>query len=125
MTNLSPSQSSGRATRAHLAETIPAVLRLKDGGHIPGKLRVISLTSGLVCLSQPPDQGPKVKLMFLSSTGLVLGAAEMLSPISWSLQPFRFVRLFDEDQRRVKAAIESSIDESRRDHERIERSRAW
>jgi hypothetical protein len=63
--------------------------------------------------------------MFLSSTGLVLGAAEMLSPISWSLQLFRFVRLFDEDQRRVKAAIESSIDESRRDHERIERSRAW
>ncbi len=117
MTNLSPSQSSGRATRAHLAETIPAVLRLKDG--------VISLTGALLCLSQPLDQGTKVKLMFLSSTGLVLGTAEMLSPISWSLQLFRFVRLFDEDQRRVKAAIESSIDESRRDHERIERSRAW
>jgi len=54
-----------------------------------------------------------------------MGKANILSPICWSLQPFRFVRLSHEDERRLKAAMESPMDESRRDRGRIERSRGW
>jgi len=63
--------------------------------------------------------------MFLTGAGMVLGSAEMLSPLSWSLQPFRFVGLADDDQDRLKTVIQKSIDQHRTDHVQIERSRAW
>jgi hypothetical protein len=118
-------QASRRAPRTCFAETTPAVLRCQDGGSVPGKLQVISLTGGLLCLSRSMDQGSQVKLMFLTCGGSVLGAAEMLSPISWGLQPFKFVRLYDDDRRRLQAAIQSSLDQNRRDRGQMERYRAW
>jgi hypothetical protein len=63
--------------------------------------------------------------MFLTAAGMVLGSAEMLSPLSWGLQPFRFVALADEDQDRLKTIIQRSIDQHRTNHVQIERSRAW
>jgi hypothetical protein len=76
-------------------------------------------------LSVPLDQGSQVKLMFLTRKGSVLGAAEMLSPVSWRLQPFKFVRLYDDDELRLQAAIQSSLDRNHRDHGQMERYRAW
>jgi len=70
--------------------------------------------------------------MFLTHSGSVLGVAEMLRPVSWDLQPFRFVTLFDDDLDRLQAAIQSTLEQSRREHkqsrrahEQIERHRAW
>jgi len=63
--------------------------------------------------------------MFLTGAGMVLGSAEMLSPLSWSLQPFRFVALAGDDQNRLRNAIQRSIDQNRADHGQIERSRVW
>jgi hypothetical protein len=40
-----------------------------------------------------------------------MSKGNILSPICWSLQPFRFVRLSHEDQRRLKAAMESLMNE--------------
>ncbi len=116
---------SRRAPRTSFAESTPAVLRSRDGRRVPAKLQVISLSGGLLCLSKPLDQGSVVKLMFLTSSGSILGAAEMLSPISWHLQPFKFVRLYDDDQERLESAIQSSLDRNRRDRVRMERFRAW
>jgi hypothetical protein len=118
-------QASRRAPRTSFAETTPAVLRCQDGRRVPGKLQVISVTGGLLCLPDPLDQGSQVKLMFLIHGGSVLGAAEMLSPVSQKLQPFKFVRLYDDDHRRLQAAIQSSLDQNRHDHGQIERGRAW
>ncbi len=56
---------------------------------------------------------------------MVLGSAEMLSPLSWSLQPFRFVALADDDQDRLKTVIQRSVEQNRAGHGQIERSRAW
>jgi hypothetical protein len=125
MTYLLPEQAKRRAPRTSFAEITPAVLRCKDGRRVPGKLRVVSVTGGLLCLPKPLDQGAQVKLMFLTGKGSVLGSAEMLSPITWSLQPFKFVALYDDDERRLQAAIQSSIDQSRHDHGQMERFRAW
>ena len=47
--------------------------------------------------------------MFLTQNGPVLGAAEMLSPVSWTQQPFRFVALAYVDQRRLQAITGSSV----------------
>jgi hypothetical protein len=120
-----PPDARRRAPRTSFAETTPAVLRFQNGRRVSGKLQVISLTGGLLCLPSPLDQGSKVKLMFLTGKGSVLGAAEMLNPISWSLQPFKFVGLLNDDQQKLQAAIQSSLEQNRQDHGQMERHRAW
>jgi hypothetical protein len=65
-------------------------------------------------LPRPLNCGAQVKLMFLTGSGSVLGVVEMLSPVTWSLQPFKFVKLYDDDEIRLQAAIQSSLDRSRR-----------
>jgi len=109
MTCLRQSRPNCRAARVRPVDLTPAVLRFNDGRRTSGKLEVISLTGGLLCLSKPLAQGSRVKLIFLTHTGPVLGAAEMLSAVSGSLQPFRFVALEEDDQRRLRLAIQSSL----------------
>jgi len=121
----SPQPANRRAARTRFAETTPAVLRLKNGSRTRGKLQTISLTGGLLSLSKPLFHGSRVKLMFLTPKGSVLGAAEMLMPISWGLQPFKFVRLYDDDEERLQAAIQSSLDQSHLGKLQIEKFRAW
>jgi hypothetical protein len=118
--------------RVRFAETTPAVLRLSDGKRVPGKLQLISISGGLLGLSRPLKPDSVVKLMFVAPGGSVLGVARMLNPLSWGLQPFRFVTLGNHDQSKLQAAIQSSLaqsarqdKQSRRDHERIEKYRPW
>jgi hypothetical protein len=94
-----------RYPRAHLDGNNPIVLRFPNGQTTGAKLQVISLTGGLLSLSQPVDQGSQVKLIFLTGAGAVLGGAEMLPPVTDDLQPFRFVSLAADDQRRLGALI--------------------
>jgi hypothetical protein len=109
-----PPRRAPRAPRTRFAETTPAVLRCQDGHRVRGKLQSISLSGGLLGVPKPLDCGAQVKLMFLTGSGSVLGVAEMLSPITWSLQPFKFVKLYDDDEIRLQAAIQSSLDRTRR-----------
>ena len=104
-----PNFAACRAPRIRLTEFTSAVLRLADGGCITGSLEIISPTGGLLCLSKPVNRGSRIKLMFLTDEGPVLGAAELLSPVSWTRQPFRFVALAYADQRRLRAAVQSSL----------------
>jgi hypothetical protein len=121
-----------RAQRVRFEDTTPVVLRYPDGRRFSGELQVISTTGGLLNLRPPLQQGSMVKLMFLAKTGAVLGSAQMLTPVAWNQQPFRFVALHDDDQMRLQAAIQFSLEhthrrekERNREHERIERERAW
>jgi len=88
-------------------------------------LKVVSLTGGLLWLSRPLSLGSQVKVMFLTCQGTVLGAAEMLGPLSGTLQPFKFVGLHKDDRCRLQAAIQTSLDENSRNDHPIERHRAW
>jgi hypothetical protein len=120
-----PRHAARRAPRTTFSETTPAVLRSRNGSRVRGKLLVISLTGGLLWVSKPLDLGSRVKLIFLTGKGSVLGAAEMLSSVSWTLQPFKFVKLYDDDKVRLQAAIQSSLNQNRRSHVEVERFRAW
>ena len=106
MTSLPQPRPADRAPRLRLTDFTPAVLRFQDGGCTTGGLEVLSLTGGLLCLSKPLDRGSRVKLMFLSQNGPVLGTAEMLSPVSRTRQPFHFLALSYGDQHRLQAATE-------------------
>lgn len=125
-------QAARRPDRVRFADTVPAVLRFSDGQRASGKLKVVSVTGGLLSLSQPLRQGSVAKLMFLTSAGSVLGSAELLSPLSWELQPFKFVALKQDDHSRLHAAIQFCLEQSRRDTAQARRDqgqvdnfRAW
>ena len=90
-----------------------------------GKLQIISITGGLLSLSSPLNRSTRFKLTFLTETGQVSGVAEMLTPISSTLQPFRFVKIGEEDRHRLDAAIQSVVDKARLEQQSIVRDRAW
>jgi hypothetical protein len=104
-----PPSLTCRAPRVRAPEYTPAVLRFQGGDFATGSLEVISSTGGLLRLSKPLIRGTRIKVMFLTESGPVLGAAEMLSPISWTEQPFRFVALAYGDQRRLQAITGCSL----------------
>jgi len=56
------------------------------------------------------DRGSRIKLIFLTHTGPVLGSAEMLSPVSTTRQPFRFTAIEEGDQRRLRTVVQSFLD---------------
>ena len=121
-----------RAERVRFEESTPVVLRLRDGRRSSGRLQVLSATGGLVSLERPLDTGAPVKLMFLTRKGSVLGEAQMLAPITWERQAFKFTALYDDDRQRLESVIESRLAECRRQnqlrtrqHEQVERFRAW
>ena len=107
-----------RAPRLNLSDVIHAVLRFEDGHRTQAQLEVISLTGGMLSLPKPAVREARVKLMFVTPTGPVLGTAEMLNPVSWNQQPFRFVGLDRDDQ------IQSSFGQVSKDQEWIDKYRA-
>jgi len=121
----SPQQVPKRAPRTSFAEITHAVLRCENGSRVLGTLQLISTTGGLLGLEKPLDQGSRVKLMFLTGKGSVLGAAEMLRPVSWVQQPFKFTKLHNDDQQRLNAAIQISLAQGRGALGLVERTRAW
>jgi hypothetical protein len=118
--------------RVRFSEVTPAVLRFSDGGRVPGNLQLVSVTGGLLGLSRPVRPYSVVKLLFIAPTGSILATAKMLNPVTWALQPFRFVSLCDDDYSKLKTAIQTSLEkaaredrQSRRDQLLIEKSRPW
>ena len=107
------------------AHATPAILRVQNGSRLRGKLQVVSVTGGLLSLPNPLAQGSQAKLLFLTDAGTVLGTAEMLASISGTLQPFRFVSIDDDHERRLRDLIQSSLDRKRREHGSIVSDRAW
>jgi hypothetical protein len=124
--------SGRRAERVRFEESTPVVLRFADGKRSSGQLQVISTTGGLLCLPQPLQPGAIGKLMFLINGGAVLGDAQMLSPMSWERQPFRFLMMHEDDRTRLQSAIQSRLAKARkqseergREREQMENFRAW
>lgn len=85
---------------------------------------MVSLSGGLLSIPEPVVQGSQVTLMFLTGGGSVLGAAEMLNPVTDCLQPFRFISLASDDQRRLGALIAESTSQKQNDSAWIEKLRA-
>lgn len=74
------------------------------------------MTGGLLQLQQQLADGDFVEITFHTRTGAVHGMAEMLQPVrkfqSACLQPFRFVALGDDDDRRLRMALDTALDRS-------------
>lgn len=116
------SDTNWRSPRVRLADVTPAVLRLPDGRQQRGQLELVSLTGGLLSMPSMLDKGSRLKLLFLTRPGPVLGSVEMLSPVSTNQQPFRFVAFEEVDHRRLRSVIQSVT--GRPEDEWIEKYRA-
>jgi hypothetical protein len=121
-----------RAERVRFEESTPVVLRFRDGKRSSGQLQVISTTGGLLCLPQPVQPGAIGKVMFLIQGGAVLGEAQMLSPMSWERQPFKFLSLHEDDRTRLQSAIQTRLAQTKRQSDlrarermQMENFRAW
>jgi hypothetical protein len=124
MLNLPESRPSSRLPRARLEGNNPTVLRLANGQNVGASLKVVSLSGGLLSVAQPVLQGSQVKLIFLTGSGAVLGGAEMLRPMTDRLQPFRFVSLNTDDQRRLGTMIGEQTRKALPDPDWVEKLRA-
>jgi hypothetical protein len=99
-------KSGKRSQRLQLASAIPIVLRRQDGQRVPGKLQCVSMTGGLIVPASLLPPGSMVRLIFVTPKGPVTGTAEMLHPVSWTEQPFRFAAIPSPDQHRLSAVID-------------------
>jgi hypothetical protein len=106
VTQIIQTKPEKRAQRLRLAEAIPIVLRRQDGQRVAGKLQCVSMTGGLVVPASLLPPGSMVRLIFVTPKGPVTGTAEMLHPVSWTEQPFRFAAIADSDQHRLSAVID-------------------
>jgi (p)ppGpp synthase/HD superfamily hydrolase len=88
---------------------------LQDGGRTKARLQTVSVTGGLLRLTQSLEQGDFVEIAFQTQSGPVRGMAEMLAANrtrSEVMQAFRFLALGDEDHRALRTVLESAADQS-------------
>ena len=112
-----------RSPRVRLPRMTRAVLQAQDGRCRQAELEMVSLTGGLLCLTNPLDPGSPVKLMFMTHLGAILGSAAMLKPVSRDFQPFRFVALDRGDQTKLRAAIQWPLGQNSVGEEWIDKHR--
>ena len=106
MTSFPHADSEKRSPRLRMAEVTPIVLRRPGGQRTTGKLQCVSLTGGLVVPDSLLPVGSLVNLIFVTSKGPIMGTAEMLHPVSWKEQPFRFAAIPDSHKDRLQALIQ-------------------
>ena len=82
-----------RAPRVNLRGTVSVMVQLENRRQFTGKLHQLSLTGGLLELTNYFDERSKVALGFQVGPGLLQGKAELLFPMRGGMgfmQPFRF-----------------------------------
>jgi hypothetical protein len=121
-----------RAQRVGFEEKTPVVVRFAGGVRCSAQLQVVSITGGLLCLQRPVQPGAVGKLMFLTNKGAIIGEAQMLTPVAWDRQPFKFTTLHEDDRYRLQTVIKRKVSSAHRQNElrrgnnsEIERLRPW
>lgn len=113
-----------RSPRYRLSDVMPTVLEFPNGRRAPGELQTISLTGGLISLDEPLDKGAKVAVCFRAHNEHMALTAEMLVPIGRNEQPFRFIRLPEGDEHRLRNAFQSGFYRNIEEEELIEELKA-
>lgn len=93
-----------------------AVIRLENGRQLSGKLQQLSITGGLLEISNYVEERSWVDVAIYLSSGQVRATAEMMFPMRGGagyLQPFRFTSLGTDElhaiDREVSEVIKQSI----------------
>jgi hypothetical protein len=93
MANLPPTRRPTRAPRISLRGTVSATIQLENRRQFAAKLHQLSVTGGLLEVTNYIDERSRVALAFQIASGPLLTKAEMLFPMRFGngyRQPFRF-----------------------------------
>jgi hypothetical protein len=112
MTHFPQANGVRRSPRVQLNGSVGAAIHAEGGLRDRAKLQTLSMTGGLLELPQPLAAGDFVEISFHTMAGGVYGMAEMLPPTqkfqSACLQPFRFIAIGDDDNRRLRMCLASA-----------------
>lgn len=114
MTHFPQPHPRRRATRIQMTKPVAAIVVRENGQHTNCKLKIVSVTGGLLQVGAPLSTGDFVELAFQAQSSTVHGMAEMLTPVSeagGALQPFRFIALDDEDHRTLRMLTDVAADQ--------------
>ncbi len=112
MTYFMQRQPARRAPRARVRGTIAAVVRLENGRQLSAKLQQLSITGGLLDLSNYLEERTWVEVIIFLSSGPVRATAEMMFPMLGAasyLQPFRFTSLGTQELQAVDAEVSAFL----------------
>src|SRR5271169_304320 len=114
MTHFPQSNVSRRSPRVKLNGSVAAAVMAEGGQRARAKLQSISITGGMLQLQHELSTGDLVAIAFHTRAGAICGMAEMLHPTrkfqSACLQPFRFIALADDDERKLRMSLDSALD---------------
>src|SRR5271170_7970235 len=114
MTHFPQNNVNQRAPRVKLNGSVAAAVIAEGGERARAKLQSISLNGGLLQLQHELSTGDFVEIAFHTRSGAICGMAEMLHPTrkyqSACLQPFRFIALADDDERKLRMSLDSALD---------------
>lgn len=115
MVRFSQPNSTLRAPRVKLAGTVLSFVLLENGRQLRADLHQLSISGGLLHVSEPLDEGISVELIFHVGKNTVRGKARMLFPI-WAtqgcLQPFKFDDLSEEVTRKLQLDLQQLLQPS-------------
>jgi hypothetical protein len=104
MTPSPKTYSPERAPRVKVSGSILVMLGMANGQHVRGTLHQVSVTGGLIQLSEPLDASAAVEIVFHLGSTTVRAKASMLFPV-WAtqgcLQPFRFTEMAEEIRKKL------------------------
>jgi len=114
MSHFPQTDANRRAPRLLLNGSVSATIHTEGGQRARAKLQSLSITGGLLQLTQQLSAGDFVEVAFHTRSGPIHAMAEMLQPTrkfqSACLQPFRFIALGDDDHRKLRMALDSALD---------------
>ena len=105
VTRLPHSEPGRRSPRLRLTEDTPIAIRCLDGKRVSGNLHYVSVTGGLVTPTSLIPPCSLVSVIFVTLKEPVVGTAQMLHPVSWREQPFRFTAVLDSYKHRLEVMI--------------------
>jgi hypothetical protein len=92
-----------------------AVIRLENGRQISGKLQQLSITGGLLDISNYVEERSWVDVVIYLSSGAVRATAEVMFPMRGGagyLQPFRFTSLGSDELHAIDREVTELIRQS-------------
>jgi hypothetical protein len=101
-----------RAPRIDLRGQVSAAIRLENGRQLLASVQRLSITGGLLELAHCVEERVWVTLTIYLQSGVVRPTVEMMFPMRGGanyLQPFRIVRISDENSRTLEAEVSEHL----------------
>lgn len=102
-----------RPSRAKLGGSVLALVLLPNRRQLRVRMHQLSITGGVLHVTQPLDEGVLVEIAFHVGSATVRTQAQMMFPM-WAtqgcLQPFRFKDMAEEDRARLEKSLQSLVE---------------